>query len=84
VMEEIVDAAIVDDGVDVSRNMRMMGLPAVEALEKLLKEQGVEAMLAQGGLLVNACNNCHTVSGYGFIRIQEPATVVFPDQEFRP
>jgi len=83
-MEEVVEAGVQDDGIDVSQAMSTFGLPAIAELERLLKEEGVQAMHAKGAILVNACNACHQATGHAYIRIQEPSTVLFPDQDFRP
>ncbi|MCW5898486.1 MAG: hypothetical protein KIT10_04365 [Flavobacteriales bacterium] len=83
-MEEIAEADVVDEGVEVSKHMRTYGLPMVAELERLLKEQGVAEMTAQGDMLVNACNSCHAITGHPYLRIQVPESVHFPDQIFTP
>ncbi len=84
VMEEIADAGVMDEGVDVSGPMRTYGPPMVKELERILKADGVAAMHARGDMLVNACNSCHAVTGHPYLRIQVPAEVHFPDQIFAP
>lgn len=83
-MEEVVEAQVLEDGVDVSAHMRTFGLPIVEQLERRLKEEGVAAMHGDAQLLVNSCNACHIQCGYPFVRIQVPVSVHFPDQDFTP
>jgi hypothetical protein len=83
-MEEVANAGIVEEGIDVSANMRAYGLKVVEHLEEVLEKEGVEAMTAQAELLVNSCNSCHKASGYEMIRIRVPQNVDFPDQDFAP
>lgn len=83
-MEEIADAKVIDEGIDVSANMRTYGLAAIEALETKLNDQGVEAMHADAGLLANTCNTCHQVCDHPYIRIVPPTAVFFPDQDFSP
>ena len=84
-MEEVADAGVIEEGIDVSEQMRIYGLSAIEELEKKMKSDGVEAVLADGELLVNSCNSCHTASGYAMIKIQVPdGTQVFPDQVMLP
>lgn len=83
-MEEVVDAQVVEDGIDISALMRTYGISTIELLEKKLKEEGVAALHADAELLVNTCNSCHISSGHAFIRIQVPTAVYFPDQRFEP
>lgn len=83
-MEEVAEAKVVDDGIDVSAAMRTYGLPALAELERLLKEEGVQAMHAKGAIMTNACNACHQATEHAYIRLQEPSQVLFPDQVFTP
>ncbi len=83
-MAEIAEAGLVDEGVPISEPMRTYGLVVVEALERTLETQGVEALHASADMLVNACNSCHSITGHSFIVIQEPVDPQFPDQNFVP
>lgn len=83
-MEEVVEAGVMDEGTDVSAAMRTYGLPALEELERLLKEEGVQAMHAKGAIMTNACNACHQATEHAYIRIQVPTEVFYPDQVFTP
>ncbi len=83
-MEEVADAGVIEEGIDVSEQMRIYGLSAIEELEKKMKSDGVEAVLSDGELLVNSCNSCHRTSGYPQIKIQVPQGDAFPDQDFAP
>lgn len=83
-MEEIAEAGVMEDGIDVSANMRTYGLKVIEQLEDVLEKEGVRALEQQADLLVNSCNSCHKVSGYGMVMIQVPEDVRFPDQVFDP
>lgn len=83
-MEEIADAGVTDEGVDVSAAMRTYGLTTVEHLEKTLEKEGVAAMHGEAAMFANTCTSCHLATGHGYIRIKEPAAVDFPDQDFSP
>ncbi|HMC96250.1 MAG TPA: hypothetical protein VKG92_01225 [Flavobacteriales bacterium] len=83
-MEAIADAHVVDDGVDVSANMRAFGLKEVDHLQDVLKKDGVAALQVEQTTLANTCNSCHVASAHPFIRIQVPTHVDFPDQDFAP
>ncbi len=83
-MEEVAEAGVMDEGADVSAAMRTYGLPALEELERLLTEEGVQAMHAKGAIMTNACNACHQATQHAYIRLQDPAQHFFPDQDFKP
>lgn len=83
-MEVIAEGSVVDDGVDVSAQMKIYGVPTIEALEKKLKEEGVKAMHDDAALLANSCTSCHMACGHPYIRIVPPTKVDFPDQDFLP
>lgn len=83
-MVEVANAKVFDEGVDVSAAMLTYGLPALEEMERLLKEEGVQAMHAKGAIMTNACNACHQATQHAYIRLQEPSQLLFPDQDFKP
>ena len=84
-MEEIADGNVEDDGIDISANMRTYGLQVNELLQDKLKKEGIAALQKESTSLVDACNACHTASGYDLIRIQVPDDAhVFPDQVMLP
>ncbi|MCC6937325.1 MAG: hypothetical protein IT226_03815 [Flavobacteriales bacterium] len=83
-MEAIADGHVVEQGVNVSAAMETHGLPAIGKLEDLLEKEGVGAMHANGGILVEGCNNCHVATEHAYIRIKEPEAAAFPDQYFAP
>ncbi len=83
-MEEIADANIIEDGVDLSEQMRTYGLTTVDHLSETLEKQGVTMMHAEAEMLANTCTSCHMVTKHPYIRIKVPADVSFPDQDFGP
>jgi hypothetical protein len=83
-MEEIADAGIMENGLDLSALMRSHGLGVVEHLERTLMEKGMDALREEASMLPGSCNSCHAASGYGFIRIREPLDLVIADQVFEP
>jgi hypothetical protein len=80
-MEELMEAAVVDDGVDGSAQMRLFGLPSLERLERKLRDEGVAAVHGAHEDLVVSCNGCHNACGYPFIRIKVPVAVDFPNHD---
>ena len=83
-MEEIADANITEDGVNVSEQMRTYGLTTVDHLSETLEKQGVEAMHAEAEMFANTCTSCHMATEHAYIRIKVPTEVSFPDQDFAP
>lgn len=84
-MEEIAEANVIDDGVDISAHMRTYGLDVNEFLQKKLREEGIDGLRAEAELLVKSCNSCHLASKYEMIQIKVPDPANnFPDQEMLP
>ena len=84
-MAEIADGNVVDDGIDISANMRAYGLKVNEHLQQKLKTEGIAGLAKESTSLVDACNACHKASGYDLIKIQIPdGTQAFPDQVMLP
>lgn len=83
-MKEISEGGVVDEGVNVSDQMEIYGLPIINKLTEVLDSNGVVAMHGRAGELVGACNACHASTDHGYIRIQVPSAVNFPDQDFAP
>jgi len=82
--EELAEAGVEEEGVDVSAQVKVFGLPVIEALERRLRQEGVAAMHADAAMLVANCNGCHVATHHPYIRLREPAGVVFPAQEMAP
>ncbi len=83
-MEEVAGAGIVEEGVDISSQMRTYGLSMTGHLRELLAKEGIQAMHNEAGSLVNSCNACHKTTGHEMIRIREPLDLVVPDQDMAP
>ena len=81
-MEEVAEAGVMDDGVDVSAAMRTYGLPTISQLENILAKEGVAAMHGQAEVMAGMCTGCHKATDHAYIRIKQPDAVSFPDQDF--
>lgn len=81
-MEEIAEGHVMEDGVDVSAQMRAYGLSMVGSFEQRLKEEGIAAIHKDATVLANTCNSCHVACGYPYIKVQVPTSVNYPDQDF--
>lgn len=80
-MDEIAQADVKEDGVDISQNIEMFGLAQIEVFEKAIAENPEQFTEAYNAF-VNACNSCHTASKYPFIIIKEPTNPVFDNQVY--
>jgi hypothetical protein len=56
----------------------------IAELEKTLDAKDFGKFSAGYGKLTDACNSCHQATGMGFVVIQRPSGLAFPNQDFRP
>jgi hypothetical protein len=59
-----------------------MIFPAMDAVEKAIREKDANAFKNNFVVLTNTCNTCHQALKYGFNVIKVPATNNFDDQQF--
>lgn len=81
-MEEIEDGHIEEDGINVSKLMKAMGIPALEMLEDAIEKKNVEEFNSAYINLVSNCNKCHQASGHPYIVIINPTTPALDNQQF--
>lgn len=82
VMEKLVDANVVDEGVNVSKLMQTYGETQIESIQKQVKKEGLVNFDNHYTNLLNACNACHIQSGHEFIKIIQPQNNPFVNQDF--
>lgn len=82
VMEDLIEAKIEHGGHDISLRIQQMALPAVEAmpLNKGFTPEDFERGFMN---LMNACNSCHQITDYGFVRIQVSEVPIYNNQLFQ-
>lgn len=83
-MEEVANAGILDDGVDVSAKMSAYGIRELDAIKAAFKANGLKDFDAQFATLVNTCNSCHRDCNKPFVHIKVPTYTRYDDQEFAP
>jgi len=71
-------------GVPVRSMIDNLAMPPIEAIESAIKAKDRTKFVAGYDKLTDACNNCHLGSKRGFIVIQRPTGVAFPNQSFAP
>ncbi|MDB5142342.1 MAG: hypothetical protein JWQ66_1055 [Mucilaginibacter sp.] len=59
-----------------------MIFPAMDAVEKAIREKDANAFKNNFVVLTNTCNTCHQALKYGFNVIKVPATNSFDNQQF--
>jgi len=82
--EEIVEAKVEEDGIDVSKLTEGFLLTHIEALEKHVKAGQVEPFLKEYDVLVGRCNACHEATKHGFLKILTPTRSMFQNQDYAP
>jgi hypothetical protein len=71
-------------GVPVRSMIDNLAMPPIEELESAIKAKDRAKFVAAYDKLTGACNSCHQGSKRGFIVIQRPAGMAFPNQAFAP
>lgn len=79
-MEIVADNEIMDEGVNVSQLMTIMGLPALENFESSIKRSAKDSFEIHYQNLITGCNNCHRLSKHGFIKIIKPENPAYDNQ----
>ncbi|PWN07302.1 hypothetical protein [Rhodohalobacter mucosus] len=86
-IEEITDGIIrqniIDDGINVSELMESMIAPQIELMEQAIDNRDSGQFENRFNTLIQTCNQCHTASNYGAVRITVPQTNPF-NQDFTP
>jgi hypothetical protein len=82
--EEIEKAKIMEDGKDVSALIGQMLLPQLKAVEKAVEEKSMTKFQETYQTMVKSCNDCHTATNHGFIRITVPTDPTYRNQDFKP
>jgi cytochrome c553 len=82
--EEIIGAGFDADGHDVGPLMDAMLLPALQQIDQAVGAADAAGFESAYAALVQACNNCHQNTGYGFIRLTIPERTGYPNQDFAP
>lgn len=83
-MEQVQEAGLVEDGVNISYNMLQFGIKSLETYEARVKEDGIASVPDHFQNLINGCNGCHLTSKKGFIQIQVPTVNQYNSQKFTP
>lgn len=62
----------------------VMAFPAMDAIEKAIREKDVQAFKSNFAVLTNNCNTCHQALNCGFNVITVPSGNNFDNQSFKP
>jgi hypothetical protein len=80
----IANKDIMEGQVNVSGLMQALLVPEVETLEEKLQHQSLDEFRAQYRALIKGCNACHETTKHAYIRIIEPRTPIFDNQDYQP
>jgi len=80
----IANKDIMEGQVNVSGLMQGVLVPEVETLEEKLQHQNLDEFRAQYRTLIKGCNSCHEATKHPYIRIIEPRTPIFDNQDYKP
>jgi hypothetical protein len=83
-MEEVAEAGVVDEDVEVSAQMLQYGPPIVEAFADKVRTSGLTDFAQQYDVLMSTCNSCHMATKHPYLRVQVPSLSRFSDQVFTP
>jgi hypothetical protein len=83
-MEEIAEEEVVEDGVNISELMKVMGLQSLKPIREAITEQDKAQFEEKYRLLIRSCNDCHNNSNYEFIKVTVPTAPTFSNQQFEP
>jgi len=82
VMEEVEKREVMEEGVNISKLIPLMGYPAVKKVEEAIKQEDIEAFNLEYANLITNCNSCHKTSKYSFIQIKIPESPVMDNQYY--
>ncbi len=81
-MEELESENVMDEGINLSEMVKLMGISQLEKLEEAVEAKSSERFEADYVQLMNACNGCHAASSHAFIKIIRPTTPALDNQLF--
>lgn len=81
ISEDIVSRGEQHDGINVSQLMESMLLPQIEQIEEAIDSGDREIFMDRYNVMIQTCNQCHTASDYGAVKVTVPETNPF-NQDF--
>lgn len=79
-MEEIEKREVMEEDINISKLIPLMGYPAVKKVEESIKQEDIEAFNLEYANLITNCNSCHKAAKYSMIQIKIPDQPVFDNQ----
>jgi hypothetical protein len=81
-MEEVEDGHIEEDGINISKLMKSIGLPALKTMEEAVEGKNKAAFTSAYTNLVSNCNTCHQSAAHPYIVIINPTTPALDNQQY--
>ncbi len=80
-VEKVIKANKMEDGINVSSQMREMLYPKIKDLQEKLKSKAYSEFDKSYNAMLMNCNGCHMLTKHGFIKVQVPRQNYY-SQEF--
>ena len=81
-MEEVEDGQIEEDGINISKLMKSIGLPALKVMEEAVENKNKAEFTSAYTNLVSNCNTCHQSADHPYIVIINPTTPALDNQQY--
>ena len=81
-MEEVEHGHIEEDGINISKLMKSIGLPALKTMEEAVEGKSKVAFTSAYTNLVSNCNTCHQSAAHPYIVIINPTTPALDNQQY--
>lgn len=82
IFEEIIEAGLQEDGLDMSNLSERMMMPVLDSLKADIERKNKEAFLRNYQTLVNSCNACHSATRHPYIQITVPEEASVKNQRY--
>lgn len=79
--ESIIKAKKIEDGINISAQMKEMLIPKIQELQEKVKQKNSQEFEKSYRAMLMNCNGCHMLTKHGFIKIKEPKQNIY-SQEF--
>lgn len=80
--EKIIEANIDKEGLNYSVLVKSMLVPSLVEVERAINKNNLEVFNSAYETMIKSCNNCHTSTNHGYIKIITPEKQTYQNQIF--
>lgn len=80
--EGLIEEQHIEEGQNISHLARQLLVPALQEVEKSVRQQDSVVFKDAYQLVVNRCNQCHIATNHSFIKIKTPTRPAFSNQVY--